>query len=166
MREGSSMLDIGCGVHPHPRADVALDLYVGLRSPDIHTDINPAKLPNPVRGDCQHLPFRDGAFAKAYSRAVLEHIPSPTKAILEMVRVAEEEVEVIIPHRYFRNSWGAGPPKEHRWFFGVSQVRSWLTRLGLRFSLRVERRGFPSDLFPLLQLPHLIHITIYPEGPR
>jgi len=156
------MLDVGCGVHPHPRADVVLDLYVGLHSPDIHTRIDPALLPNPIRGDAQNLPIRDDVFEKAYSRALLEHLPSPGRALREMLRVAREEVEIIVPHRLFRNSWLSGPPREHRWFFGVSQVQGWLEQLGLRYSLRVERRGFPSDLFALLHLPHLIHIKIYP----
>jgi len=158
------LIDIGCGVHPHPRANVGLDLFMGHYSPDIETSINPQDIANPIRADAHHLPIRDKAFDKAYSRALLEHIANPTQALREMIRIAKEEVEIIIPHRCFRNRWWERPPKSHRWFFGVNQVRRWLESLGLRYRLRVERRGFPSEFLAIFWFPHLIHINIYLEA--
>ncbi len=157
------MIDVGCGVNPHPAACVGVDLYMGAVSPDIHVEIDPQRIPNPIKADIHHLPLRSKVFEEAYCRAVLEHVEDPTKALRELLRVSRCRVQVIIPHRYFRNRAWQRPPREHRWFFGVRQVRAWLNSLGLRYHLWVERKPYPSALIPIVWLPHLIYITIYLE---
>jgi len=155
------ILDVGCGANPHPRSSVNIDLYFGEVSPDIHVYLDPRKVENPIKADAEHLPLRAKIFEKTYSRALLEHLNNPTRALLEMVRVTKSEIELIIPHRFFRNRWWSRPPKEHKWFFGVKQVKRWLNSLNLKYRLKLERKPFPSHLLALLWLPHLIKIEIY-----
>lgn len=56
-----------------------------------------------VVADGARLPFKDGAFAKAISSEVLEHVPNDTVAIGELARVLQPggQLTVTFPHRKF-----------------------------------------------------------------
>jgi SAM-dependent methyltransferase len=77
------VLDVAAGTGAAGRhfADVlALDLSIGqLRH-------NPAR--RRVRGDAEHLPFRNGGFSAAVCVFGINHFPDPAGAVAEMARVA------------------------------------------------------------------------------
>jgi ubiquinone/menaquinone biosynthesis C-methylase UbiE len=50
-----------------------------------------------VRGDAEHLPFRDGAFDYAFVHDGLHHLPTPELAIAEMARVARRGIMITEP---------------------------------------------------------------------
>jgi len=73
-----STLDVGCGY-------MLRQTFRG----QINLDINKPEKPVPdfVRGDCHHLPFRSGCFESVYFYHVVEHIESPFQALKEICRV-------------------------------------------------------------------------------
>ena len=76
------ILDVGCG-----KAAVG----------DVNLDIKKQQVPDFVQADAQHLPFVDNAFDRVVSTHCIEHVDSPTKAILEMLRVTKDSVEIYTP---------------------------------------------------------------------
>jgi len=81
----SLVLDVGCG--SVPQGDVNTDIFIGA-TPHHKFKIRARRTPNFVLCDAQHLPFRDKAFSRVYTRHVLEHIPNPLQALKEYARVA------------------------------------------------------------------------------
>lgn len=68
-----NVLDVGCG--NRPTGDVNLDLFFY------------GKCKNFVIGEAHHLPFKNNAFDKAYSKHCLEHFENPLKFFEETKRV-------------------------------------------------------------------------------
>jgi hypothetical protein len=87
-----SSLNVGCGLDPW--GDVRLDL--GCDFLDWH--FKPT-----ILADAHYLPFRDGAFKKAKSSHVLEHLKCPSKALNELTRVTQEEIILRFPTE--KDSW-------------------------------------------------------------
>ncbi len=71
------ILDCGCG--DKPTGDVNLDF-------EFQTAFNF------IRGDVQHLPFRDRVFKVSRCLTVLEHLQKPYDALREIFRVTDGEV--------------------------------------------------------------------------
>jgi SAM-dependent methyltransferase len=67
-----------------------------------------------VAADVQALPFRDNSVAAIECDAVLEHVPNPTLAVEELVRVLKPggHVHVAVP---FNQPFHAYPSDFHRW---------------------------------------------------
>ncbi|QQG49301.1 MAG: methyltransferase domain-containing protein [archaeon] len=71
------------------RSDKELTLNLGSGDQtygDVRLDLFPTASTNIV-GDCQHLPFREGAFARVYEQNLFEHLPNPGRHLDEVRRV-------------------------------------------------------------------------------
>jgi SAM-dependent methyltransferase len=92
------ILDVGCG--GTPRGDVNGDFFSGY-TPHTRVTINPKKIPNFIRLDAHHLPFKNDSFDTIISYHVLEHLQNPQKALKDMKRVASKVIiRVPIWHLY------------------------------------------------------------------
>ena len=82
-------LDVGCG--DDPRGDVNVDLFVG-QTPHIRRAhvIDAKKIPNFVRADALHLPFREGVFETVFCCDLIEHFENPTECFKELWRVSKK----------------------------------------------------------------------------
>jgi ubiquinone/menaquinone biosynthesis C-methylase UbiE len=153
-------LDIGAG--HRACGDVNVDLYPDETFHRNTEDKKPVKckthlIPNFVKADGQHLPFKDDCFDEVNSSHVLEHVQNPVLMVREMMRVSKDHVSIIVPHRfgkyakqkchihYFNNKWFA------RVLGGFPEVYSWTTEQ--------STRGFPTETFSLLRLPNQITVS-------
>jgi len=73
-------LDVGCG--SEPTGDVNVDFFVrGWNTQERDQKrgefIDPKMTPNYVVADAEHLPFKGGVFAVAFSSHVIEHVHNP-----------------------------------------------------------------------------------------
>jgi len=114
------VLDVGCG--HRPKGNVNVDLFVEAtahRAADqrVNDDVRlkVAEIPNFVKADACHLPFRDGAFRKAYSWHLIEHLPEPEAFLGDCCRVAAEQIEVRCPNgdpnwKYGLDAYGETKP--------------------------------------------------------
>ncbi len=154
------ILDVGCGLHP--KGHVNVDLHFKESSPDLKNRdvILSRNVRNPVKATVYTLPFKDGSFAKVYSRALIEHLHFPRKAIEEMMRVAKDEIEIIVPHRFVR--WGFfAKPDCHVQQFGLSNFRKLVTSFTLPHEIEIIWRYLPHNLIPLVRLPRDLKAKIY-----
>ncbi len=84
-------LDAGCGTGlitthiPPPVVGVDINLWNLKR---LHSRIKDKEL---IQADLEYLPFRDNCFDLIICTEVLEHLPSPKKAVKEFYRVLREE---------------------------------------------------------------------------
>jgi ubiquinone/menaquinone biosynthesis C-methylase UbiE len=91
-RPGERVLEIGCGAGnilvqiPGGRR-CGIDLAESLLAKAAR---RLAKHGTLVQGDAEHLPFRDRSWQRVYCSEVLEHIPSPGRALAEMRRVVAD----------------------------------------------------------------------------
>ena len=105
---GDRVLEIGCGAGnilaqiPSTRR-CGIDLAESLLAKAAR---RLAKQGTLVQGDAEHLPFRDRAWQRVYCSEVLEHIPSPGTALVEMRRlVADGGVAVVsVPNERLINT--------------------------------------------------------------
>lgn len=94
IQESKMMVDLGCGSNPHPHAKVAVDKYIEPihRKFGNNQNIDIAEMEKNgikfVQADFENLPFTDNQFDFAYSHHVIEHLDDPSKACLEMQRIA------------------------------------------------------------------------------
>lgn len=103
-----------------------------------------------VLGDLRRLPFRDGAFAKAYALDVFEHLSRPAlgQVLAEMARVIRPGGQVFVYSHVRKNSslaWGLK---------AVNALARGLERVGL-VDLRQERLRKSDHLNPLDDIPDL-----------
>ena len=154
-------LDIGAG--HRASGDVNVDLYPDdmfhrTASDGIEHECKSHCIPNFVKADGQHLPFKDGCFEEVLCSHVLEHVPNPVLMMREMMRVSRDRVKIVVPHRYGKHA----KKKSHlhyfsnRWFErvlkGFPEVYSWTTEQ--------STYGFPTETFSLLRLPKEITVSM------
>lgn len=156
-------LDVGCG--DHPQGNVNSDLYL-TESPHLHKRrIDPKKCPNFVRCDAHYLPFRNNVFEEVLSSHLLEHLGNPSEVLKEMLRVSSYKVTFIVPHRMrrgFREVFYPRFAKEHhKIIFTYRNIDSWLRRIGLTFDIFTRYRILPHRVFPIVQIPWDIMVTVY-----
>jgi ubiquinone/menaquinone biosynthesis C-methylase UbiE len=97
--EAWGVLDVGCGDHPSGSLNV-----------DVQKTHSKCAF---VQADCHYLPFRNGAFTTVYSNYVLPYVEHPEVAIREMLRVAEQTVQIRVPHKFSvtsHNQYGRTKP--------------------------------------------------------
>ncbi len=141
---GDRVLDLGCG----SGRTLAWNAKSGAELTGI--DIAPYFAREAVAGcdlllgDLRRLPIRDGAFGKAWSLDVLEHLSRP--ALLEMLkeanRVLADDGALFVYTHVRKNGWIAGGVR------GVNRLAMLLERAGL-LDLRQERLRKSDHLNPL-----------------
>lgn len=98
--ETRSFLDLGCGLgdtyNLFKRNGVDLR-YVGIDITPNFIDACRKKHPDAgfMVGRIQEIPFPDGSFELVSSRCVLEHLPDPVPAIMEMARASSKAVVIV-----------------------------------------------------------------------
>jgi SAM-dependent methyltransferase len=108
-----------------------------------------------VLGDLRRLPLRDGAFGKAWSLDVLEHLSRP--ALVGMLREANRVLApggALFVYTHVRRN---GPIA--RGLRGVNRIASWCERAGL-IDLRQERLRKSDHLNPIADHDDLERIAI------
>lgn len=126
-------LDVGCGNNPCGTVNIDIDRE---SSAD-------------VIASAEYLPFRNDTFNLVRSFHVLEHVNEPAKMMLEMLRVTQNCVHVIMPHRLSPGS----KDKRHKGFF----TQTWFKRFSNRYHVPCSIRfmfGFSRNL------PIPIHIYL------
>ena len=79
------VLDVSCGGYPFPKATILADASLDDIS---HREGSRMRETRPfVQCDVQNLPFRDRSIDFVYCSHTLEHVESPLKACLEIMRV-------------------------------------------------------------------------------
>lgn len=117
INESKNMVDLGCGSNPHPKASVAVDKYIEPihRHFGNNKNINIAEIEKKgiqfVQADFEDLPFHDKQFDVAYSHHVIEHLDDPSKACVEMQRIARGGV-ILCPSIFAEYIFGR---KYHKW---------------------------------------------------
>ncbi len=121
IREGDSVLDVGCGEGRHtfascrhPCSIYAMDLdmtsllktkYI-LGEMEQKGEVEGTTLI--LRGDSKRLPFQDGFFDKIICAEVLEHVPDDGQAMAELTRVLRQkgEIAVTVPTLFTEKVYG------------------------------------------------------------
>lgn len=112
-----NMVDIGCGVSPHPKAKVAVDKFIEPehRSYGKGKSIDVTALTNEnvrfVLADIANMPFSDKEFDVAHSHHVLEHVDDPISACKEIQRIAKSGV-IFTPSAFSEIAFGR---PYHKW---------------------------------------------------
>jgi len=112
IKPGEVVLDASCGGYPFPKATILTDTYlcdIPHRAGSLVRDHRPF-----VPCDVQNLPFRDRSIDFVYCSHTLEHVESPLKPCLEIMRVAKRgyiETPTLIKDALF--SWAR--ELNHRW---------------------------------------------------
>lgn len=158
-------LDVGCG--DHPTGDVNCDLNMGstLHGGDQKKDgifINAKEIPNFVKCDAQHLPFKDHVFSEVFCCHVIEHVDNPLLLLSELLRVGND-VTVKCPYHLSR---GARMPS-HTCSFSISWFRKALKTLKVTEGVVLEYNGFtyfPHVFMPLIRIPLEIKMVVHCES--
>jgi SAM-dependent methyltransferase len=152
-----AILDVGCGMRPYRALLTEASTYVGL-------DSNPSLEPDVV-GSVLRLPFENGSFDGVLCNEVLEHVPTPTRALEELHRVLRRGGRLYVtvpqawglhyePDDYYRYTrYGISHLLEQAGFelLEVRQMGGLFSYAAVRFVDLMVLRG----LFPLLERLHL-----------
>ena len=91
--EGLAVVDLGCGLNPHPAATAVVEPYLtptsrfeGAVDPEAFAARGVRFVRQPMDSD---LPFRDKEFDFAICGHAIEHVEDPAKACTEMIRIAK-----------------------------------------------------------------------------
>lgn len=159
-------LDVGCG--NNPQGTVNCDLYVQLTEHRLVEDgyIKTKNIPNFVRCDALHLPFKENIFDVVKSRHVLEHLDNPLMVLKEWKRVAKRKVILVVPDLKVSRIYGDFEPHLYSWskwslqalmerVFQMAEVYLKRQHLSLR------RKGKFSHVVNFLLKRILIHFPIF-----
>ena len=84
-------LDVGCGGNEeYP--------YRGSSTVNIDISIPNQKLPNFIRSDAHHIPFRQKIFSNVLASHILEHCTCPVLVIHELLRICDGKLIIKVPH--------------------------------------------------------------------
>jgi ubiquinone/menaquinone biosynthesis C-methylase UbiE len=152
------ILDVGCGLLPE--GDVNVDLFTepSRQRPQFNSSL--PKMPNFVKADAQHLPFKDCVFDVVQASHCIEHVPNPVALLDELVRVSKFKVIVKCPH-YLGEAYSMrGKGSVHLWHFKRTWFVKYANARGLTInSVISEKRGFPFWFFSITELPLEIKVT-------
>lgn len=162
-------LDVGCGVHW--QGEVNCDYTVnddGARTgtAKVKHHLNPKAVPNFVLCSCEYLPFKTGAFTKAYSRHVIEHVENPYLMLSEMVRVSNGNVELFCPHKlgdriYAHIYLHKGSVPFHKGFFNKRWFYTASEKLACHCLAEYSKfLGVPFEGFSIFSVPLELHVKL------
>jgi hypothetical protein len=147
------ILEVGCGYFPS--GDVNLDLFpgpTGHRPGKVESEGSalPTKIiPNFIKADAMHLPFRDNAFSEVCSFHVIEHVPKPIMMLDEMVRVSAWKVTLRFPH------WlGESRSDYHLYHFRMRIFHRYAQIKGLIIFTKISQwKCLPNEFLTLFRIP-------------
>jgi len=102
---GGLVLDIGCGTGllieysaADSRCFVGVDLSVKSlrRAKERVHRLKVERYVSLIRADAENLPFRSEVFDRIFALTLLQNVPSPRRALGEMVRVAKDKSQVVV----------------------------------------------------------------------
>lgn len=106
IREGSRILDVGCGTGDDVRAMAEM---AGSGGKVVGVDNSETMITEAIQrsqgsglpvefhqADATELPFEDASFSGVRADRVLQHLDEPSRALAEMVRVAEPGARVVV----------------------------------------------------------------------
>ncbi|MGL4943345.1 MAG: class I SAM-dependent methyltransferase [Thermoguttaceae bacterium] len=109
--ESRYMVDLGCGMSPHPKASVGVDGFLTPEHRGLGTgkQIDEAALQSKgirfVQASLELLPFEDKTFDFSYSHHVIEHVENPHLACEEIMRISSAGV-IICPSSFAETVFG------------------------------------------------------------
>jgi SAM-dependent methyltransferase len=112
---GVTVADIGCGTG---RALPALREQVGPGGAVLAIDVTPqmlteardsgrAEVAHLLLGDALHLPLRDGCLGGLFAAGLLNHLPDPAVALVELARVTVPDGRLVLFHPTGRRALAA-----------------------------------------------------------
>jgi len=135
----TSVLDVGSGTGravarlsrslPHARI-IGIEPVEALRMIGHSNGISKDKL---IDGDATKLAFADGAFDLVCELGILHHIPTPRKAVDEMIRVASKAIFVSDGNRFGQGSTTERFVKLLLWRLGLWPAANWIKTRGKGF---------------------------------
>jgi SAM-dependent methyltransferase len=107
IEDGTRVLDIGCGHADLVGASLARSRRAVGVDPDTEALVANDAIPYRVGADAQRLPFPRGSFDLVLMAWVLEHLPDPAGAFLEIRRVLTlgGRVVFVTPNSWNYNAW-------------------------------------------------------------
>jgi SAM-dependent methyltransferase len=144
LRPGDRVIDLGCGSGRTMAWNAASGASLCGIDISPHFAADAVRTSDLVLGDLRRLPLRDGAFTKAWSLDVLEHVsPQAFRDVLrEAARVLEPGGCLFVYTHVRTNGWIAGGVRL------VNRFASWCERLGL-IDLRQERLRKSDHVNPI-----------------
>ena len=131
------VLDIGCKEKPEIHEYLAkfVNNIYGL-------DICPAKMEKFVVGDCHYLPYRSNCFDSVVMGELIEHLPNPIEALMEVHRVLSFGGRLIVttPNSYswlrmasyvLKNREQEQHP-DHLWLFTPAMLKRMIINCGFK----------------------------------
>ena len=150
----TSVLDAGCGegfVLNELRSRLPGVPFVGVDLTDeaLRYPLHSNGKWDTMRGDVTHLPFRDSSIEIVTCLEVLEHLPQPSEALAELVRVCSRRVVLSVPNEpWFRianlarlknlRELGNGPGHIQHW-----NARSFPRLVASHFRVKEVSTSFP-----------------------
>jgi ubiquinone/menaquinone biosynthesis C-methylase UbiE len=133
-------LSVGCGGNERYPYRGDADVNVDLSSPT-------QRIPGFVRADAHHLPFRPSIFKNILASHLLEHCNNPTKVTIELLRVCNGELTIIVPHWISPNAWR---DSSHRWSFRPRwfhrTFRNYKVKVHLNYRSILRLLGIPNEI--------------------
>lgn len=140
------ILDVGSGRYPNN------PIHISRGQVNIDIDKTNPHVPNFIRADAHHLPFRGGMFEKVFFYDVIEHVENPCQCLREIRRVLQDggELELSTPNplhwrKFFRVLRGKSLELS-----GKEHISTW-TDVEMRILL--ERAGFQQCTIRYVILP-------------
>jgi SAM-dependent methyltransferase len=143
-RAGDRVIDLGCG------NGRAMCWHADTGASLMGVDISPFFAPEAIQrcdlilGDLRRLPLRDGAFNKAWSLDVLEHVSQPAfrDVLREAHRVLDDDGRLFVYTHVRTNGWPAAGVR------AVNRLAAWCERRGW-LDLRQERLRKSDHVNPI-----------------
>lgn len=150
-------LDVGCG--DEPRGDVNIDVYL-FENPELDQTkirfVDVKSIPNFIRADSLHLPFRDKSFSKVFCYHVIEHVSNPHKLVFELLRVCYGEIELRCPHRFSN----LAKMPYHRNYFN----KEWFLKAFKSCDIHIETTWwYPFGFLSIIRFPDEIRVRVRVE---
>jgi len=147
------ILDVGSGKS---------DRYSRLFKPNkyVRLDIDPSCKPDIV-ADAQNIPLPDGSFDSIISTQGLEHIPNPSKAILEFYRVLKKNGYCLITVPFFNELHEE--PHDY-WRFTKYSLEMMFKETGFKIISIEQRGGFFSVLAQLFTRYLINRFSLFSSG--